>query len=143
MRKIIFFFLFLLPMISLAQEQQLAYDYFRKGEYEKAASVYEKLYVENKFNAHYLSKLIDCYQQLEEFTKAKESIEKHLEEFPSQVHFYVEIGYNYELQYLQSEADSYYKKALSTLDVKTNYGYSIGKAFQENHLLDYALEAYK
>ncbi|MFT4642314.1 MAG: tetratricopeptide (TPR) repeat protein [Candidatus Azotimanducaceae bacterium] len=143
MRKIIFFFLFLLPMISLAQEQQLAYDYFRKGEYEKAASVYEKLYVENKFNAHYLSKLIDCYQQLEEFTKAKESIENHLEEFPSQVHFYVEIGYNYELQYLQSEADSYYKKALSTLDVKTNYGYSIGKAFQENHLLDYALEAYK
>lgn len=143
MRKIIFFFLFLLPMISLAQEQQLAYDYFRKGEYEKAASVYEKLYVENKFNAHYLSKLIDCYQQLEEFTKAKESIEKHLEEFPSQVHFYVEIGYNYELQHLRSEADSYYKKALSTLDVKTNYGYSIGKAFQENHLLDYALEAYK
>lgn len=143
MRKIIFFFLFLLPMISWAQEQQLAYDYFRKGEYEKAASIYEKLYVENKFNAHYLSKLIDCYQQLEEFTKAKESIEKHLEEFPSQVHFYVEIGYNYELQYLQSEADSYYKKALSTLDVKTNYGYSIGKAFQENHLLDYALEAYK
>jgi tetratricopeptide (TPR) repeat protein len=143
MRKIIFFFLFLLPMTSWAQEQQLAYDYFRKGEYEKAASVYEKLYVENKFNAHYLSKLIDCYQQLEEFTKAKESIEKHLEEFPSQVHFYVEIGYNYELQYLQSEADSYYKKALSTLDVKTNYGYSIGKAFQENHLLDYALEAYK
>lgn len=143
MRKIIFFFLFLLPMISLAQEQQLAYDYFRKGEYEKAASIYEKLYVENKFNAHYLSKLIDCYQQLEEFTKAKESIEKHLEEFSSQVHFYVEIGYNYELQYLQSEADSYYKKALSTLDVKTNYGYSIGKAFQENHLLDYALEAYK
>jgi tetratricopeptide (TPR) repeat protein len=130
-------------MISWAQEQQLAYDYFRKGEYEKAASIYEKLYVENKFNAHYLSKLIDCYQQLEEFTKAKESIEKHLEEFPSQVHFYVEIGYNYELQYLQSEADSYYKKALSTLDVKTNYGYSIGKAFQENHLLDYALEAYK
>jgi tetratricopeptide (TPR) repeat protein len=143
MRKIIFFFLFLLPMTSWAQEQQLAYDYFRKGEYEKAASIYEKLYVENKFNAHYLSKLIDCYQQLEEFTKAKESIEKHLEEFPSQVHFYVEIGYNYELQYLQSEADSYYKKALSTLDVKTNYGYSIGKAFQENHLLDYALEAYK
>jgi tetratricopeptide (TPR) repeat protein len=143
MRKIIFFFLFLLPMISWAQEQQLAYDYFRKGEYEKAASIYEKLYVENKFNAHYLSKLIDCYQQLEEFTKAKESIENHLEEFPSQVHFYVEIGYNYELQYLQSEADSYYKKALSTLDVKTNYGYSIGKAFQENHLLDYALEAYK
>jgi tetratricopeptide (TPR) repeat protein len=143
MRKIIFFFLFLLPMTSWAQEQQLAYDYFRKGEYEKAAGVYEKLYVENKFNAHYLSKLIDCYQQLEEFTKAKESIEKHLEEFPSQVHFYVEIGYNYELQYLQSEADSYYKKALSTLDVKTNYGYSIGKAFQENHLLDYALEAYK
>ena len=143
MRKIIFFFLFLLPMNLWAQEQQLAYDYFRKGEYEKGASVYEKLYVENKFNAHYLSKLIDCYQQLEEFTKAKESIEKHLEEFPSQVNFYVEIGYNYELQHLRSEADSYYKKALSTLDVKTNYGYSIGKAFQENHLLDYALKAYK
>ena len=143
MRKIIFFFLFLLPMISWAQEQQLAYDYFRKGEYEKSASVYEKLYVENKFNAHYLSKLIDCYQQLEEFLKAKETIDKHLEEFPSQVQFYVELGYNYELQHLQEQADLYYEKALRTLDVKTNYGYSIGRAFQNNHLLDYALEAYK
>lgn len=143
MRKIIFFFLFLIPLISWSQEQQLAYDYFRKGEYEKSASIYEKLYVENKFNAHYLSKLIDCYQQLEDFTKAKETIDKHLKEFPKQVQFYVEIGYNYELQHLQEQADSFYEKALKTLDVNTHYGYSVGKAFQDNHLLDYALQAYK
>ena len=143
MQKIIILFLFLIPMSSWAQDQQLAYDYFRKSEYQKAASIYEKLYVENKFNSHYLNKLVDCYQQSEDFIKAQEIIENHLKEFPRQVQFYVELGYNYELQHNQDQADVYYRKALDYLNKKTNYGYSIGKTFQNNYLLDYALEAYK
>ncbi|WP_231961655.1 tetratricopeptide repeat protein [Urechidicola croceus] len=120
----------------------MAYDYFRKGEYEKAASIYKSLYEKNKFNATYLTRLIDCEQQLTNFDVAKNLIENHLEEFPTQYHFYVELGYNYELQHQQEIANSHYQKALDFLEKNYNYGYSIGKAFQNNHLLDYALKAY-
>lgn len=130
-------------LFLLAQEQQMAYDYFRKGEYEKSASIYKTLYEQNNFNSNYLTRLIDCYQQLENFDTAQELIENHIKKQPRQTHFLVELGYNYEIQHRQEKAETYYKKALKSIDKKGVSGYSIGKTFQDNHLLDYALQAYK
>lgn len=143
MRKVIVLFLMLNSLFLLAQEQQMAYDYFRKGEYEKSASIYKSLYEKNKFNTSYLNRLVDCYQQLEDFDTAQEFIENHLKEQSSQVHLFVELGYNYQLQHQQEKAESYYQKALKLLKKNKYSGYSIGKAFQNNHLLDYALTSYK
>lgn len=143
MRKILTLILFLTPLFLFAQEQQMAYDYFRKGEYEKSASIYKTLYEQNNFNSSYLTRLIDCYQQLESFDVAQELIENHINKQPRQTHFLIELGYNYELQHQQEKADSYYQKALKSIDKKGVSGYSIAKTFQNNHLLDYAMQVYK
>lgn len=143
MQKIIIFIFFFLPSLTFAQDQQLAYDYFRKGEYEKSATIYQKLYEQNNYNSSYLSRLIYCHQQLENFEESKNLIENHLDSYPSQVQFYVELGYNFELQHKQDKADSYYSRAINYLKEKPVYGYTIGRTFQKNHLLDYALEAYQ
>ncbi len=143
MQKIIIFFFFFCSSLLFAQEQQLAYDYFRKGEYEKSATIYQKLYEQNNFNSNYLSRLIYCHQQLENFEISKKLIEGHLKSNPSQIQFYVELGYNFELQHQQKEADFYYHKAINSLNKKPIYGYTVGRTFQKNHLLDYALESYQ
>ncbi|MFK5877983.1 MAG: tetratricopeptide repeat protein [Flavobacteriaceae bacterium] len=141
-RIIIFLFLFCSSLLY-AQDQQLAYDYFRKGEYEKSATIYQKLYEQNNYNSSYLSRLIYCHQQLENFDESKILIENHLSKYPSQVQFHVELGYNYELLHQQTKADSYYDEAINILKVSPVYGYTIGRIFQKNHLLDYALQAYQ
>ena len=143
MQKFIIFIFFLCSSLFYAQDQQLAYDYFRKGEYDKSATVYQKLYEQNNFNSSYLSRLIYCHQQLENFETSKNLIENHLNYYPSQVQFYVELGYNFELQHHQTKADLYYLKAINSLIEKPIYGYTIGRTFQKNHLLDYALQAYQ
>ena len=143
MQKIIIFLFFFCSASLYAQDQQLAYDYFRKGEYEKSATIYQKLYEQNNYNSSYLSRLIYCHQQLENFDESKSLIENHLSKYPSQIQFYVELGYNYELQHQQTKADSYYAEAINTLKEKPVYGYTIGRTFQKNHLLDYALQAYQ
>lgn len=143
MRKIIILLLMMNSLFLLAQEQQMAYDYFRKGEYEKSASIYKTLYEENNFNSNYLNRLIDCYQQLEIFDQAQELIENHIKKQPQHTQFLVELGYNYELQHQQEKADFYYNKALKSIKKKGFSGYSVGKSFQNNHLLDYALQSYK
>ncbi|MCF6279688.1 MAG: tetratricopeptide repeat protein [Flavobacteriaceae bacterium] len=143
MKKIILFFLLIFSTLAYTQEQQIAYDYFRKGEYEKAASIYKLLFEKNSYNSNYLNLLVDCYQQLENFDKAQLLIENHLKKQPSQTHFYVELGYNYELQHQQEKAEKQYQKALKALNKNKHSGYSIGRAFQNNHLLDYALQSYK
>ena len=143
MQKIIVLFFFFCSSLIFAQDQQLAYDYFRKGEYEKSASIYQKLYEQNNFNSNYLSRLIYCHQQLENFEESKDLIKNHLNNYPSQIQFYVELGYNFELQHQQTKAGSYYQKAIDYLKEKPVYGYTVGRAFQKNHLLDYALESYQ
>lgn len=127
----------------MAQDQQIAFDYFRKGEYEKAASVYQSLFEKNPYNSYYLLKLIDSHQQLEDFSIAQGLIETQLKNQPSQFQFLVELGYNFELQHQQEKAIGYYKKALREVDKNKYSAYTIAKSFQDNHLLDYALQAYK
>ncbi|HEY9221060.1 MAG TPA: tetratricopeptide repeat protein [Lutibacter sp.] len=126
-----------------AQEPQLASQYFRNGEYEKAASIYKILYEKNPLNNNYINSLIDCYQQLEKFEEIDKIVAKQLKNYPNQEYLYVEMGYNYQLQNQQEKAISYYEKAILSIEKSPNSGYLIGKTFQDNYLLDYALLAYK
>lgn len=126
-----------------AQELELAYQYFRNGEYEKAAALYEPLQKQNPYNSVYLNNLIDCYQQMGKYDDVNKLINKQIESFKNQQYLLIEIGYNFQLQYQQEKAEEYYQKAIISIDDSPGIGYLIGKTFQDNHLLDYALIAFK
>ena len=143
MRQLLILFFCCFSLYSYAQEQQLAYQYYRNGDYEKAISLYESLHEKNPYNTSYTTYLIDCFQQIEAFDKANKLINNQLEEFPNQDYLFVYLGYNFQLQHQDSDAVYFYDKALSSIEQNPNLGYLIGKAFQDNHLLDYALLAYK
>jgi tetratricopeptide (TPR) repeat protein len=143
MRLIIFIFSCCFSLQIYAQEPQLASQYFRNGEYEKAASLYKTLQKKNPYNTIYLNALIDCYQQLEKFEEVNQIVTNQLKNFPNQEYLYIELGYNEQLQDLQEKAIPYYEKALLAIEKSPNMGYIIGKTFQDNYLLDYALLAFK
>jgi tetratricopeptide (TPR) repeat protein len=139
------FFLVIILFCTLsisAQEQQLAYQYLRNGDYEKAAVLYESLFEKHPYNASYLNYLIDCYQRLERYGDVERVVRRQLDQFPNQEHLYIELGYSLELQHQREEATSYYEKALNALETTPQMGYALGKTFSDNHLLDYALRAY-
>ena len=143
MRSILFILSFLLFAELSAQEQQLAYRYYRSGEYEIAAAIYETLHKENPNNTSYTNYLIKCYQRLEQFDKALGFIQNQLTQFPSQRHLLIEIGYNHQLQHDLATAEVYYKRALQPENLMNGSAYLIGKTFQDNHLLDYAITAFE
>ena len=143
MRYFLFIFLYCFSLQFYAQEQELAFQYFRNGSYEKAAAVFKVLHQKHPTNSNYLNLLVDCYQQLEKFEEAGTLINEQLEKFPMQQHLNVELGYTFQLQHLPEKAIIYYEKALSAIPNDPNVGYLVGNSFQENHLLDYALRAYK
>ncbi len=143
MRKLFFLFLFILATQLYAQEASIAYQYFRNGEFEKAAALYKTLHKKNEYNTNYLNYLIDCYLQLEKFEEVKNTILTQIKSYPNQEYLYVDLGYSYQLQHQQEKAKIYYGKALKTIDNFPNLGYIIGKSFADNNLLDYALKAYK
>ena len=73
MKQLFSFCLFLLPIIGISQQKalQLANQYFNNGEYEKASSLFEKLYKENPKQNYYFNKYIDCKLALEEYDESE------------------------------------------------------------------------
>lgn len=143
MKNILFIFICFISLQIYAQEPQLAFQYYRNGEYEKSASLYKSLHEKHPYNTKYINYLIDCHQQLENFEEITTIVNKQLEKYPNQKYLYVELGYSFQLQHVQEKAILFYEKALKTIDKTPNSAYLIGKTFQDNHLLDYALLAYK
>jgi len=143
MKKLIFLLFLCLSSFAKAQNVQLAYDYFRKGEYQKSASIYEELHKKNSNNRSYFKQLTRCYQQLEEYLKVETLILEQQKKFPKQSYLLVELGYIYQLQNQKEKAIPLYKQAIKAVENKPSSAYLTGKSFQENQLLDYALEVYK
>lgn len=140
--KIIVFF-FLISSIAIAQNASLGNMYFERGDYVQAASIYKKLYQKNDVRQDYFKRLLSCYQKTENFDDATKLLNLHLKKYRRQHNLLVEIGYNLELQKKKEEAITYYQKALEIIENDPFQGSIIGRAFEENHLIDYALQAYQ
>lgn len=134
---------FLLILFSAAaQNEQLAQNYYDKGDFEKARISYEELLKLQPYNNFYFQRLIDSHQQLKQYDTAKNIIEQRYDQL-KQPSLLVELGYNYELQKEQLQAKKYYEKALSGINKNPGEVYSVATIFERRSLLEYALTAYK
>ncbi|MEX0314610.1 MAG: tetratricopeptide repeat protein [Allomuricauda sp.] len=142
MRYFLFILFFVFQIPTQAQEDFLAKQYFKDGDYEKAVVFYEKLVQKNPRRTDYSEGLVACYQQLERYIDAEGFLLKKIQQphtFPT---FYIELGYNYTLQNQPEQSIVYFDKAIHKIDENPNFGYSIGYRFQKYALLDYAIQAY-
>jgi tetratricopeptide (TPR) repeat protein len=85
---------------------------------------------------------VSCYQGLKQFDKAEKLLLSKKEK-SNQPTFFVELGYNAQLQKNQTKADSYYKKAIDAVTNQPNYAYQIGQAFEQKSLLQQAYNTYE
>jgi tetratricopeptide (TPR) repeat protein len=141
MRRILIFLTLFSCGLIFSQSEQLAEDYFNRGEFEKALLSYQKLN-EKKKSSKYIYKIIETLQQLERYDEAQEVIVQRMKEinYPGLL---VELGYNYQLKDSIDLANTYYKEAILKVEEKPTYTYGIAKKFEDHSLLDQALEAYK
>lgn len=142
MKKIIAFIFLFLSLWANAQNDQLAQNYYDRGEFEKAVVSYEELLKNNPGNSLFFQRTVECYQQLQQFDKAEKALQARLEKF-KQSNLLIELGYNYQLQKDESKAKKYYEQAIDKISKNVNEAYGIGFAFERKSLLDYALLAYK
>jgi len=141
--KIIFLnILCFLSLVGFSQNEQLALDYFEKGEFEKAVTMLESISMQQPTNLYFFEKTIDCYQQLQQFEKAEKLIESRKKKHNHPV-LYIELGYNFLLQKNSSKATKQFELAIKEIEKETNNVYQIGSAFEKKSLLDWALKAYE
>lgn len=142
MKKILCITFLLLSILVHAQNEQLANNYFDRGEFEKALISYQDLLKTQMGNFNYFQRVVECYQQLQQYDKAQKAIEEQLERF-KQNQVLVELGYNYQLQKNQEKATKYYDQAISKIKKNAVEVYGIAYTFEKKALYDYALLAYK
>ena len=142
MKNIIIYIVLLWSGFTFAQNEQLAQYYYDKGDFEKAKVSYEELLNRAPSNTQYFLRVIDCYQQLQQFSVAEKAIQDRYNKYKQGV-FLVELGYNFQLQKNESKARSYYDQAIEKIKVNPNDVYGIGNSFEKKVLLEYALKAYQ
>jgi len=120
----------------------LAKDYFEKGDFEKAVLMYQKLLVNQRANSYYALKVIECHQQLSQYTAAQKEIETQIKR-SNNPQYWVELGYNYQLQNQLTEAELNYEKAVQSIEVQPNYVYAVALRFETHSLIDYAIQSYE
>ena len=134
--------LFSVSFVLCQNSSSLAESYFREGAYEKASQIYESLEKNNPFNTRYLKRLITCYQETSNYEKAANLLQKKLLNNPSQHYLRIEIGYNFDRQQKTALAKKEYDIAIEAITSNPSLGGIMGRMFQQNNLLDYAIKAY-
>jgi len=138
-----FLSLFLISFLKLsAQEDLLARNYMQQGAYEKAAILYEGLVEKTPGNTNLVNSLVEAYQQLEQYDKAQEVLLKTLALSKSLSFLKVDLGYNYQLQGQDTEAQQLYTEILDQVRENPPLANMVGRSFKNYSLLDQAATAY-
>ena len=142
MKKLLSIALLFVSIIANGQNEQLANNYFDRGEFEKALISYEDLLKSQEGNFNYFQRVIECHQQLQQFDKAEKALENRFDKY-KQSGLLVELGFNYQLQKNQDKANKYYNQAIDKIKKNASEVYGIAYLFEKKALIDYALLAYK
>ena len=142
MKKIIFLFSLFYSLIGFSQNDQLAQNYFEKGEFEKALVSFQDLLTSQPGNGYYFQKTVECQQQLKQYEVAEKAIAERYNKF-KQSYLLVELGANYQLQKNESKAKKYFDQALDQIKKMPSEVYGIAAVFEKKVLIDYALQAYQ
>lgn len=131
----------LFSIVAFSQSEEIADDYFKRGEFEKALLTYQRLN-ENNNNPNIFNKIIGTLQQLERFDEAQSILLDRMStyKFPPLL---VELGYNYQLKDSLEIANKYYNDAILKVEENPMYTISVANQFQIHSLLDQAITVYK
>ncbi|NNK88447.1 MAG: hypothetical protein HKO90_09200 [Flavobacteriaceae bacterium] len=132
----------LFAVASFAQSEEVAKSYYDDGQFEKALFSYQKLYDNNRGNINYFFKIVEIHQQLENLDESEKLLFEIVDR-SGNPHYYVELGYNFQLKGDMEAAKRYYDLAKAGIEEKPVYAYYVARRFEDHALIDYAAQVYE
>ena len=133
----------LLTSCSLfAQNEKLANEYYRSGEYEKAAAIYKKLWDVQQRRESYYDRFFDCLLSIQDYDRAEREVRSRMKSEPKNIRLLVKLGRLYEKMNRGEEANEIYKRAISRLEPNAASISRLGQAFQSARNYQMAIEVY-
>ncbi|MEQ8706034.1 MAG: tetratricopeptide repeat protein [Phaeodactylibacter sp.] len=132
-----------LATFAAGQDSQLANQYYRDGEFEKAAVLYEQLYKASNYSGFYFDRYIESLMAMDNYDASEKAIKKHLRRDPDNVQTYVTYGKLLERQVKSEEAEEMYKTAIEKLPENPIEVTKLANAFMALTKYDLAIAAYE
>jgi tetratricopeptide (TPR) repeat protein len=142
MKKLFLHITLFFSLVCFSQNEQLALYYYDKGDFEKAKISFEELLKASPQNYQYFIRIVDSYQQLQDFSTSEKLIKERLDKY-KQGNLLVELGYNFHLQKDDASAKKFYDQAIERIKKNPNEVYAIENTFERKSLIDYALKSYQ
>lgn len=133
------------PSELIAQKKgdyQLAEQYYRQGEFEKAADYYLKLYKQNQSTA-YFDKYIVSLLNFEDYKTAEKALKKEIKKRPSRLSNLVKLGDLYWVSGDKERANLTWDKVISKLPEYQSEIIPMAYQFTKIDQPKYALQAYE
>ncbi|MCB0584187.1 MAG: tetratricopeptide repeat protein [Phaeodactylibacter sp.] len=143
MRSLILIAAIFTAFTAWGQEAQLAQQYYRDGEFEKAAILYEKLYKQSNYNDFYFDRYVESLMAMESFEECEQVIKKQLRRDPDNVQLYVTYGKLFERQVLDDKAEEQYHLAIEKLPKDQFSITRLANSFMVITKYDLAIETYE
>ena len=119
-------------------DDQLATQYYREQDYEKARDLYAKLY-EKSGQTGYFQQLIECLINLKDYDRAEKELKSMAKKNPTYYKAVADLVYVYTLQGKSDKAKRQFNEIMKDLPANAGIIRSISYAFQNRGLNDLAI----
>ncbi|HHH55025.1 MAG TPA: tetratricopeptide repeat protein, partial [Bacteroidetes bacterium] len=137
---VLFVFLF---QSGFGQKSKLAAEYYRNGEFEKAAQLYKSLYKESKYSDIYFKYYFKSLLNDENYDEALKAVDIQIKKKPNQAYLLALKGNLYEQTGNSDKAEKYYEKAIKNSKSENFQLVKLANTFREFMKYDLALKTYK
>ena len=144
MKKVIVILLLLFSCASIAvaqqsQEEQLALQYYKDKEYDKAVELFEKIHAKKPDSYIYYYYFYSLLE-LERYDDAEKMLKKQVRAYPNTPRYKVDLGFVYERSGENAKAEKLYQECLKNLSAKETAVNELNNAFMSRGKYDYAAE---
>ena len=119
-------------------DEQLASEYLREQEYEKARDLYEKIYAKTNQSGHF-QQYLECLIHLKDYDKAEQELKLFAKKNPGYYKPAVDLVYVYTLQGKTDKAKKQYNEIVKDLPANASTIRNLSSAFQSRSMNDMAL----
>lgn len=144
MRWATLIFFFILSFQLLGQNASLANNYYRNGEYEKAAEIFRQLMDKNAaYLDSYMSRYIECLVSLNQYDEAKSYVKKKQKKAKIKPVFNIYLGDILEREGNLEGAIKQYDKAVGSINANHAFIARTANTFQRYKKYKYAIATYE
>lgn len=142
-RKIIYILLLIFPLFASGQSPrvQLAYEYKKNGEFDKAAEIFKDLYEQEGLK--YLNDYTECLDQVNDIKMLEKIYKKQIKKNPENLALIVKLGDIYKRANNQEKSKKEFEKALNMLKGNPYQAQELARQFVVKKEYDYAILTYQ